>query len=49
MLSTDELVSDGKAQAQKFMDLEAGDKIVITGGFPNTGVKVTNFMKIEKM
>jgi pyruvate kinase len=47
--STDELVLDGKAQAQKFMDLEAGDKIVITGGFPNTGVKVTNFMKIEKM
>ena len=47
--STDELVSDGKAQAQKFMDLETGDKIVITGGFPNTGVKVTNFMKIEKM
>lgn len=47
--STDELVSDGKAQAQKFMDLETGDKIVITGGFPNTGVKVTNFMKIEKI
>ena len=47
--STDELVSDGKAQAQKFMYLETGVKIVITGGFPNTGVKVTNFMKIEKM
>lgn len=47
--STDELVEDGKIQAQAFMDLVNGDKIIITGGFPNTGVKVTNFMKIEEI
>jgi len=47
--STDELVEDGKVQAQAFMDLNADDKIIITGGFPNTGAKVTNFMKIEEI
>lgn len=47
--STDELVEDGKKQAQEFMNLTHDDKIVITGGFPNTGVKTTNFMKIEEL
>lgn len=47
--STDELVEDAKEKSREFMNLEAGDKIIITGGFPNTGVKVTNFMKIEEM
>lgn len=47
--STDEVVNDGKKQAQAFMDLNKNDKIIITGGFPNTGVKVTNFMKIEEI
>ena len=47
--STDEVVTDAKVQAQAFMDLKANDKIIITGGFPNTGVKVTNFMKIEEI
>ncbi len=45
--STDEIVKDGKEQAKKFMNLKKGDEIIITGGFPNTGKKVTNFMKIE--
>ena len=31
------------------MDLNKGDKIIITGGFPNTGLKTTNFMKIEEI
>lgn len=47
--STDEVVNDGKKQAIAFTELNAGDKIIITGGFPNTGVKVTNFMKIEEI
>lgn len=47
--STDEVVADGKKQAIAFTELNAGDKIIITGGFPNTGVKVTNFMKIEEI
>lgn len=45
--STDELVKDGKEKAKKIMDLNKDDEILITGGFPNTGVKITNFMKID--
>lgn len=47
--STDELVNDGIAKAKEFMNLEEGDKVIITGGFPNTGKKTTNFMKIEEI
>lgn len=47
--STDEVVSDGIAKAKEVMNLNKGDNIIITGGFPNTGVKVTNFMKIEEV
>lgn len=47
--STDELVLDAINQAKKFMQLNKGDKIIITGGFPNTGEKATNFMKIEEI
>ena len=47
--STDEVVSDAKIQVNKFIELNKGDNIIITGGFPNTGVKVTNFMKIEEI
>ena len=47
--STDELVTDGVNRAKEFMDLNKGDKIIITGGFPNTGLKTTNFMKIEEI
>jgi len=47
--STDEVVTDGINQAKKFMELNKGDKVIITGGFPNTGAKTTNFMKIEEI
>lgn len=47
--STDEVVTDGILKAKEFMNLEKGDKIIITGGFPNTGKKTTNFMKIEEI
>lgn len=47
--STDSIVNDAKEQAQKFISLEKGDSIIVTGGFPNTGVKKTNFMKIEEI
>ena len=37
-----------KVKASEFMNLNSGDLILITGGFPNnTEVKTTNFMKIE--
>ena len=46
--STDEIISDAKKKASEFMNLNSGDLILITGGFPNnTEVKTTNFMKIE--
>lgn len=44
--STDELVNDAVVQAKKFMDIK-DTNVVITGGFPNIGNKITNFMKIE--
>ena len=47
--STDEIVKDGVRCAKEFIELNSKDKIIITGGFPNTGVKVTNFMKIEEI
>ena len=48
--TTDEVVTDAKAKAQAFMKLEKGEKIIITGGFPNnTEIKTTNFMKIEEI
>lgn len=47
--STDDVVEDGKLQAKKFLNLNKDDEIIITGGFPNTGKKVTNFMKIEEI
>ncbi len=46
--STDELVNDGITQAKKFMDVK-NTSVVITGGFPNTGNKITNFMKVENI
>lgn len=45
--TTDEVLSESVNQAKKFMPLEKGDKIIITGGFP-TGHR-TNLMKIEEI
>lgn len=47
--STDEVVNDGKEKAVSFANLNKGDHVIITGGFPNTGNKITNFMKIEEI
>lgn len=47
--STDEVVNDGKEKAIDFAKLNKGDYVIITGGFPNTGNKITNFMKIEEI
>ena len=40
---------NGIEKAKNFIKLNKGDNIIITGGFPNTGTKVTNFMKIEEI
>ena len=46
--NTEELVASAREEAKKFMELNAGDEIIITGNFPNKD-KSTNFMKIEKI
>lgn len=46
--STDEVITKSKALASEFTNLEKGDTMVITGGFPNNEVeKTTNLLKIE--
>ena len=48
--TTDEVISKSIEKAKEFMNLEQGETIIITGGFPNTGEKkTTNLMKIEEM
>lgn len=47
--STDEIVTDAVEKAKDFIELDKEDKIIITGGFPNIGVKTTDFMKIEEI
>jgi pyruvate kinase len=48
--TTDEVISESIAKAKEFMPLEKGDTVIVTGGFPNTGVKkTTNLMKIEEI
>lgn len=47
--STDELINDAKKQAKLFIGNEESHNILIAGGFPNTGVHMTNFMKIEEI
>ena len=48
--STDEVLLQSVEKAKEFMELNEGDLIVITGGFPNTETKrITNLMKIEEI
>ena len=46
---TDEMVADVKEKAIKALNLQKGDKIIITGGFPKCGEHMTNLMKIEEI
>ena len=46
--STDEVLNLSVERAKEFMDLDKGDVVVLTGGFPNTADhRTTNLMKIE--
>ena len=48
--TTDEVIDEAVKKAKEFMNLEKGDTVIVTGGFPNTGVtKTTNLMKIEEI
>ena len=46
--STDEVLELSVVRAKEFIDLNKDDKIILTGGFPNTDEnRTTNLMKIE--
>ena len=48
--STDEVITTGVETAKNYMNLTSGDKIIITGSFPNVGAsRPTNLMKIEEI
>lgn len=45
----EETLENAVEVAKDFMKLKKGDKVLLTGGFPVTGHKHTNFMKIEEI
>lgn len=47
--STDEIVETSLEVAKKHLELDTGNKIIITGGFPVKRSRNTNFMKIEEV
>lgn len=48
--STDEVIIEGVKAAKNNIELVAGDKVIITGSFPNNGEsRSTNLMKIEEI
>lgn len=47
--NTDDVIYNAEYEARKYYDLEAGDKIIITGGLPLGESKHTNFMKVVEI
>lgn len=48
--TVDEVLIESVKSAKEFMELNEGDVVITTGGFPNTSDKqITNLMKIEKI
>jgi pyruvate kinase len=47
--SLDRIIEISKKMVKDMIEIEPGDKIVITGGYPFKEVKHTNFMKIEEL
>ena len=45
----DQIMTKSKEVVNKLMDIELGNKIIITGGYPFQNIKHTNFMKIEEL
>lgn len=42
----DEITENSKEKIKKLLDLEKGDKIIVTGGYPFKKIQYTNFMEI---
>lgn len=48
--TTDEVLEEALKSAKEFIPMQKKDVVVLTGGFPNTGIKkTTNLMKIEEI
>ena len=47
--SLDGIMNQAKSITSSLIQTQAGDKIIITGGYPFKDVKHTNFMKIEEL
>lgn len=47
--STDEIVKSAVQVAKKELELNSGDKLIITGGFPLKKNRNTNFIKVEEI
>lgn len=47
--SLDKIINESKKIVFKLISTSPGDKIIITGGYPFSEVKSTNFMKIEEI
>ena len=47
--SFDEMMKIALETVKKILPVNAGDKIIVTGGYPFKKVKSTNFMKIEEL
>ncbi len=45
----DTIASKAMSIAEKTLELEKGDKVIVTGGYPFKKVKHTNFMKIDEI
>lgn len=48
-LDFDTIAAKAISVAQESLDLEKGDKVIVTGGYPFKKVKHTNFMKIDEI
>ena len=47
--SMDDIIDTAKKSSKKILNLEKGNKIIVTGGFPLKRVRGTNFIKIEEI
>ena len=47
--SLDKIIAESKKIVFKLISTNPGDKIIITGGYPFSDIKSTNFMKIEEL
>lgn len=47
--SIDEIIENARKAVESIVEVEKGDKIVITGGFPIKRSRGTNFIKIEEL